>query len=415
MKMLRSMCLLGITTALCWQITAQNYDTNNVVVQTFAGSGFYGYYDGQGVLTMFNAPSAVAADSSGNLFVFDSGNARIRKITPDGTVTTFAGGGNGNPPGFGTNVSLSYGYSYGSMVIDHSNALWLATSSGYLIRIGPDAFVLPFYDNSFSYVGGLCVDSSNTLYYTSGNQIYRYTQSNGQSEVFAGSGNQGDIDGNWIFTSFNSPTALAADSADNIYAWDSGNKLIRRINQNRDVQTIAGTNYGYYYGNNVDGTGQAAEFAEVSAMAVDGSGNVFLACGTCVRKMTATTNVSTFAGSFTQTGYANGPGSAARFVYARGLCVAQGSIFVADSGDHRIRRIAFDPTPTMVTPANLGLRMLPSLSITGVVGRTYRIESSTTMSNWTFEATTLLTTNPQLWIDQGDSVQKKFYRTFLLP
>src|SRR5262245_32425447 len=91
----------------------QNYDTNNPVVQTFVGSGFYGYLDGQGTQTMFNGPVAVVADSSSNLFVLDTGNARIRKVTPNGTVSTFAGGGNGALPGFGTNVSLSQ-YSFGA-------------------------------------------------------------------------------------------------------------------------------------------------------------------------------------------------------------------------------------------------------------------------------------------------------------
>src|SRR3989442_15295483 len=78
---------------------AQSYDTNNPVVQTFVGSGFYGYLDGQGTQTMFNNPSAVGADSSSNLFVLDNSNYRIRKVTPDGTVSTFAGGGSGAIPG----------------------------------------------------------------------------------------------------------------------------------------------------------------------------------------------------------------------------------------------------------------------------------------------------------------------------
>src|SRR4026207_1584976 len=86
---------------------AQNYDTNNPVVQTFVGSGFYGYLDGQGTQTMFNSPSAVVSDSSSNLFVLDNFNYRIRKVTPNGTVSTFAGGGGGTIPGYGTNISLS--------------------------------------------------------------------------------------------------------------------------------------------------------------------------------------------------------------------------------------------------------------------------------------------------------------------
>src|ERR1017187_6883370 len=100
--------LMAIATMLGWQAEAQIYDTNNVVVQTFAGSGFSGYVDGVGQLTMFNNPQCVVADSSSNLFVLDLGNSRIRKIAPDGTVSTFAGGGN-QTSGYGTNADVIYG------------------------------------------------------------------------------------------------------------------------------------------------------------------------------------------------------------------------------------------------------------------------------------------------------------------
>src|SRR5262245_49033502 len=104
--------LIAWTLVWCLQTYAQpNYDTNNVTVQTFAGSGFYGYYDGQGVQTMFNGPSQIAADSSGNFFVLDSGNALIRKITPDATVSTY--------------FSLSgLSASSSTMLLDRSNQLW---------------------------------------------------------------------------------------------------------------------------------------------------------------------------------------------------------------------------------------------------------------------------------------------------
>lgn len=404
--------LIGL--ALYGTASAQTYDTNNVSVQTFAGSGFYGDYDGQGVLTMFNAPTAMAANAAGNRFVFDSNSGRIRKITPDGTVTTFAGGGTGSLPGFGTNVALPPSFGYGHMAMDHSDALWL-TAGSTLLRIGPDAFVVA-YLTTLNYATGLCVDSTNNLYYTSDNRIIRYHPSTGQSEVFAGSGNPGARDGNWIFSSFNNPTALAMDAADNLYVWDSGNRLIRRINQDQEVETIAGTNNSQYcYNCDADGVGLEAVFSVVNDMCVDRDGNLLLACGTSIRKVSATTNVTTLAGSFSQGGYTNGPGSEARFVNAYGISAGQGTIFIADAGDHRIRQISFDAAPVAVAPANLELRMLPSLSITGIVGRTYRIESCTTFSNWTYEATTLLTTSPQVWIDQNASAPKKFYRALLLP
>lgn len=131
MKLKIILALAAIEATLAWQAAAQIYDTNNVFVQTFAGSGFFGYVDGQGTQTMFNSPTAVVADSVSNLFVWDNANHRIRKIATDGTVSTFAGGGI-LTTGYGTNVSLSYDSR--SMTIDHSNALWLATSP-YLFRI----------------------------------------------------------------------------------------------------------------------------------------------------------------------------------------------------------------------------------------------------------------------------------------
>src|ERR1035437_4042639 len=129
-----------------WNVEAQTYDTNNEVVSTFAGSGFSGYVDGVGQSTMFNRPSKIAADSFGNLFVLDGGNARIRKITPDGTVSTFAGGGAGSLPGYGTNVDLSYYLPYsdmGSMIVDKYNNLFLTrtVNSPLLIKIATNGYI----------------------------------------------------------------------------------------------------------------------------------------------------------------------------------------------------------------------------------------------------------------------------------
>src|SRR5437588_12709103 len=93
--------IAGVLCVMLAQAEAQIYDTNNAVVQTFAGSAFSGYLDGVGQQTMFNGPSSAVADKSGNLFVLDYNNYRIRKIAPDGTVSTFVGGGSANPHGTG--------------------------------------------------------------------------------------------------------------------------------------------------------------------------------------------------------------------------------------------------------------------------------------------------------------------------
>jgi hypothetical protein len=413
MKIVRALLCLAL--AACLRASAQSYDTNGDFVQTFAGSGFSGYVDGQGTQTMFNNPSQIVADSSSNLFVLDVSNSRVRKITPGGLVSTFVGGGNQWPTGSGTNASLIVNGG-ASMAIDHSNVIWIATGNGYLIRVGPDQVVSNTLLSGTCEPAGICVDSSNNAYVSDycGNKIWRY-RTNGTLEVFAGSGNQGSADGNGIFTSFFDPSALAADAADNIYVYDFGSGIVRRINQNRDVVTIAG--HGRYAGElEFDGVGTNSVFWQIYGMCVDDSGSVILACGDSVRRMDARTNVTTMAGEFNQDAYVNDvAGNVARFNGASGVCLSGGVIYVADASNQRIREITFNPSSQPVLPANLQLNTYAGLQITGTVGRTYQIQSSSDMSNWVSRAAVVLTGSPYLWIDQNPVAGSKFYRTLLLP
>jgi sugar lactone lactonase YvrE len=416
MKTKNIFAVIAVVVTLAWQTEAQIYDTNNVVVQTFAGSGFSGHVDGVGQLTMFNNPDAIAADSSSNLFVLDGNNYLIRKITPSGTVTTFAGGGN-QTIGNGTNATVFYGGS-SSIVIDHSNTLWLAGYNGFLVRVGSDANVSAILLNGMSWPWGVCADSANNLYISdyTGHKIYRYSTS-GILSVFAGSGNPGYANGSGIFTSFHYPAALAADTADNIYVWDSYNGLIRKIDQSQNVTTFA----GHYNPQSTmaDGAGTNAAFKNITAMSFDGFGNLILYDNSCVRKISPATYTVTMAGSFTQSGYVNGAGNDALFYYnggtAMGVCFSQGMVFVADSGNQRIRQISFNPQPQVVAGANLGIGTFAGVTITGTVGRTYQVQSSPDMASWTTRATLLLTSSPFLWIDQNPVNGNKFYRAVMLP
>jgi hypothetical protein len=412
--------VIAVLTAFIWRGEAQIYDTNNEVVETFAGFGIPGYVDGQGQLTAFSSPSQIVSDTSSNLFVWDSGNYRIRKITANGTVSTFAGGG-AYFDGYGTNVSLSWG-SGGPMAIDHANTIWLVMANGYngysyLITIATNGYV-SVANGGLANLGassGLCFDSANNLYYSGGNRIYRYNPSTAVAQPIAGSGIYGNFDGpGTLFSAFNNPGALTCDQADNIYVWDSGNATIRRVDQSQNVTTVAGNNYYYY--SPADGVGTNAIFnGPIPAMFSDNHGNVYFVCGSCIRRMDAQTNVVTLAGSFYQTGYANGPGNVARFNNASGGCLSQGMIFVTDTGNNRIRSIAFNPQTQVVPPANLQLNTYPGLQITGTIGRSYQIQSSPNLTNWNQVTTLLLTSSPYLWIDQNPVSGNKFYRALLLP
>ena len=418
---------ISIVFMLAWQADAQTYDTNNEVVQTFAGYGIPGYVDGQGMFTEFNHPSQIVADTANNLYVLDRGNFRIRKITPTGAVSTLAGGGTFFE-GYGTNVSLAW-LTAGPLAIDHANRLWLVMANGY----GDNAYLLSIGTNGYVNIenggltnlnssSGICFDSANNLYYSGGNRIYRYSPNSGNLQAFAGNGVAGNFDGQGpVFSALAGPASLACDRADNLYVWDSGNATIRRIDQDQNVTTIAGNNNNWY--SVADGVGTNAIFAGgsasggIAAMFSDNAGNIYFVCGSCVRKMNAQTNVVTLAGVFYQysSSYADGAGNLARFNNASGGCFAQGMIYIADTGNNRIRNIALNQQSQVVSPASLQLNIYPGLQITGTIGRTYQIQVSPNMNTWTTVTTLLLGSSPYLWIDQNPARGSKFYRAVMLP
>ncbi len=371
----------------------------------------------------FRGPNHVVSDTASNLYIWDDGNHVIRKISPDATVSTLAGGGT-LFEGTGTNVSFSWG-SAGALAIDHANKLWLVLYSGYsypyVLTIGTNGSVvienggLTNLNNS----SGLCFDSANKLYYSGGNRIYRYDSASGSVEIVAGSGIYGNYDGQGpLFSAFNNPTALACDQADNIYVWDGGNFTVRRIDQAQNVTTVTGN--GNYYSSIADGVGTNAAFNGVTSMFSDNAGNIYFICGSCVRKMDAQTNVVTLAGAFTSyygstDVYANGPGELARFNNASGGCFSGGMVFVADTGNNRIRTITFNAQPQIALPASLQLNTYAGLRITGTIGRTYQIQTSPDMTLWTPAASLLLVSSPYLWIDQNPANGNKYYRAVMLP
>jgi hypothetical protein len=427
MKAVRGFSYFLLLGVLASRARAQIYDTNSDYVQTFAGSGFIGVTDGVGQLAMFNYPWAIVADSHSNLFVWDYQSVTVRKIAADRTVSTFAAPKD-PANGFPTSAWMPIGFGImpdGTLFLGYTSSDINVHNS--LIKIAPDGQVTVLTNNSAPFlptgggIKGICADGYGNVYVALGsanstnftpvqNCIYRL-DTNHNWNVFAGSGNQGYADGNGIYSSFNHPGPLAADAAGNVYVWDSWNSRIRRIDQNQNVTTVAGR----YSSTNVDGYGTNAVISAVYQMACDNSGNLFLACGNCIRKMDVQSNVVTVAGSFTQTGYTNGPGNGALFNGARGICVSQGQLFVADSNNQRIRNIAFDPAPEPVSGAFLGISTYAGVTITGIVGRTYQIESSPDDVNWTPAARILLTGSPYLWFDLTAMNSNRFYRALLLP
>lgn len=329
-------------------IGSSSSSLSNYVVTTLAGSGIEGYLDGASNIAAFNRPNDVAVDSAGNVYVADKNNNRIRKITSSGVVSTLAGSGSsGHADGIGTFAGFSSPEgltvdSVGNIYVSDGNYIRKITSngvvstlagsySGYADGVGTEArFYLPT---------GLAVDDLGNVYVADKlNHRIRKITSNGVVTTLAGSGIQGYLDGLSNSATFNSPNDVAVDNAGNIYVADQFNNRIRKINSNGVVTTLSGSgSLGH-----VDGIGVAASFFLPDGLAVDSVGNVYVSDGSLIRKINSNGVVTTLAGS--SPGYADGRGEQARFYSPVGIAIDRiGSIYVADSLNNRIRKLSYAP------------------------------------------------------------------------
>jgi len=321
-----------------------------VQVTTFAGSGNGIYADGAGNAASFCDPIAVAVDAADNVYVADTLNHRIRKITSGGVVTTLAGSGaQGNDDGTGTSASFNHPAgiavdSSGNVYVadDHSHRIRKVTSGGVVTTLAGSGSAT-FADGvgtaaSFNYPSGVAVDLSGNVYIADfqNNRIRKITAS-GVVSTLAGTGDFGHVDGSVTAASFEWPDGVAVDVSGNVYVADRNNRCIRKITLSGVVSTLAGSGPGTF----ADGTGTAAAFNYTLGVTVDESGNVYVADmgNNRIRKITPSGVVSTLAGSGSAD-YADGYGTSAIFNQPQGIAVDfNKNIFVADTGNNRIREI----------------------------------------------------------------------------
>ena len=241
---------------------------------------------------------ALAVDSSGNVYVSDGNYNQIVEITPAGVGSVLIAG---NSPYVGSPVSIP------------------GTPTGLVVT-------------------GLAVDASGNIYVGDrGNNVILKISSAGVVSTFAGNGSAGSANGPAASASFNVPLALALDSAGNLYVIDQIN-LIRKITPAGVVSTLAGS----VATGTANGVGTAASFNSPSGIAVDASGNVYVADtgNNLIRMITPAGVVTTLAGSGAA-GFANGTGTAASFNFPSGVAVDQsGNVYVADEDNNAIRKIS---------------------------------------------------------------------------
>ena len=320
-------------------------------VTTIAG-GLAGSGDGQGTQAQFRAPRGVTADAAGNLYVADTDNHTIRRITPSGDVSTFAGvagmPGNDNGP-----RGQSRFRSPAGVAIDAQGNLYIADRDNHVIRrIDSSGNVTtlaglmgtPGSDNGigdaarFNQPLGVVVNGAGVVFVTdSFNAMVRAVQPNGEVSTVAGSNNRRfHRDGDAATASFASPVGIATDLSGNLYVTDF--TLVRRISPAGQT-VIAGL-----IPDSVarDGTGAAARFLRPQGLAADNVGNVYIAdsFNQAIRRMSPFGEVSTFAGKFGSAGHVNQPGGDARFNQPSDVAFdSTGTLYVADTQNHVIRKI----------------------------------------------------------------------------
>jgi uncharacterized protein (TIGR03437 family) len=289
-------------------------------ITTLAGDGFSGYSgDGlQASSAALNHPRGIAIDSAGMIYIADVDNHRIRRVTPAGIISTFAGNG-------------AYGFS----------------GDGNLA----------FYA-SFSNVMGLALDPSGNLYIAdSSNQRIRKVTANGNVTTIAGTGGSGSFSGDGgpaTAATLNTPTSMVFDAAGNLYFADSSNQRIRRIGTDGIITTIAGNGLEGFSGDGGFATSASMDFP--LGLARDQAGNLYFADGNNnrIRKISAAGIISTFVGN--GSGHFAGDGgmafSASINIPSDVAIDNAGNMYIADSGNNRVRKV--DPSGIITTVAGTG-------------------------------------------------------------
>ncbi len=377
------------------------------LVSSFAGSGAMGASDGQGLAASFNNPTAISIDNYNVMYVADEHNNIVRRISANGNVTTLAGNGNsGVADGILKNATFSYP---GSIAVDNLGNVFVGDVSTFLIRkITVTGYTIDkslppglTFDPKTGMINGTptaaspATDYTVTAYNSVGNSVstvniavddvapiigapiisYQTPQTYAVNKpiatliprntggavpaaiyrnvtTLAGSGAFGAVNGTGSAATFHYPLGIAVDNSGNLYVSDQGNSLIRKITIAGVVTTLAGDGTK----GNANGVGTAASFYDPYGVAVDASGNVYVADegNNLIRKITSAGVVSTFAGSGV-VGASNGIGTAATFNHPYGVAVdASGNVYVAEGANNLIRKIT--PAGVVTTFAGSGAK-----------------------------------------------------------
>ncbi len=336
------------------------------VVTVVAGTGRQGFSGdgGRATAALLDTPNGIALDAAGNLYIADNGNHRIRKVTPDGTISTVVGNGRTGVSGDGgPAIVAQVGGPYG-LAVDTAGNLYCSQPGNHVVRqIRADGTINTFAGITgmagFSGDGGpaamarlftpqgLKVDSAGNLYITD-NQNHRIRKvTAGTITTVAGNGTlrfAGD-GGAATLASLSGPSDIAIDAANNLYIADLLVGRVRQVNAAGTISTVAGGG-----GSLQNGAATGASLPAVTGLTVDNTGRLVLAVNFArqVRRV-AQGGITTIAGVLPAAGAGdNVPATLAPLLSPFGVAVdAAGNVLVSDQVDHRIRKIA--PSGTITT------------------------------------------------------------------
>ncbi|HEY2016729.1 MAG TPA: IPT/TIG domain-containing protein [Bryobacteraceae bacterium] len=358
-------------------------------ITTFAGAGGISGFAGDGgaaTAAQLAGPICVAVDSSGNVYIADENNNRIRKVS-SGTITTVAGNGTQGYSGDGQAATSAMLHTPNAVAVDGSGNIYISDTQNLVVRkvdtkgtittiagnnlAGGPGFTGdngPAIQASLGFVSGLAVDGSGNIFIADpGNQRIRKVDSKGTITTVAGTGTVGSAGdgGPGTVARLNNPLGLAVDPAGNLYIADTGNNKIRKLATNGIITTVAGSTFGVA-GFGGDGGAAVSSTTQLNApqgVAVDSAGNIYIADqrNSRIRKVSTSGIITTIAGNgrFAFAGD-GGPGTSAALNFPDDLAVdAAGNVYVADYQNQVIR---------MLTPsAGSGGSGVPAIGAGGVV------------------------------------------------